>query len=170
MHQNQHRHGIFSGAIFVSALVLFTCTVCKNAFAVRGIRERDYMTEQSIQSEGSTPVIGQKFTLSTNSRDWPEQITISMKKTKSFLVKIEPIQGPAWIIVSASQPSTPRLTKAVWVQNDLRYPVVFWTHEYFIPESNCSYLGCPRIRFSVKSGAVRVSIIEIQKNKKAFLD
>ncbi len=153
--------------VTVIAVSLFL--ISNNAEAVRDYKQRDYISDRAERYHGVTPVVGIGHTISTTLSQWPRNITFSMKKTHSILVRIDPIEKPAGVIMSASQAASPRLVKAVWAHDDLRQPVTIWTNLYWIPVGECNYTGCPKIEFQATRGTVGITIIEKKETHKAYI-
>lgn len=150
--------------LFSFCFMTFTANAGK-----RGIDERDYIFERELQFKGSTPIAGEYFTVTQTDPKWPQQVTFSMKKVSSFLVKVEAIQKPAGIIMSVSRASSPRILKSVWAHDNIQDAISFWTNRYYIPSSDCDPTGCPKIRFQATQGTVGIVIIEIKKSEKAYI-
>lgn len=148
-------------AIPIITVVLFP--FCDWSMAERGITERDYIIERSIQYQGSVAIIGQGYTISATESKWPQQVTFVMHKDRSLMVRIYPIKRPAGVLMLGSQPSSPRLVKAVWANDDLRDPFSFWTDAFWVRRGTCDHTGCPRIRFQATRGTIGVSILDKRK-------
>jgi len=157
---------VLSIILALSVSVIF---LSDNAQAVRGYKERDYISDRSIREKGITPKPGRRYTLSQKDSKWPEQATFSMNKAMSFLVEIEPVKRQTGVVFLASQAFSPNIMKAVWAHDDLRSSIRFWTSDYFRPEGNCTYSGCPRIRFQATEGTVAIKILEVRKSSKAYI-
>ncbi len=164
----RNKVSIFSALILI-AVLLSICLFSKKVEAVREYKQRDYISERAERFHGVSPRVGIGFTLSRNDSQWPQEITFSMKKTRSILVRIHPISKPAGIIMLGSQPSSPRMVKAVWGHDDIRNPIEFWTSQYWISTNDCDYTGCPRIRFQVREGTVGVTVINKKETSKAYI-
>jgi hypothetical protein len=130
------------------------------SIAERGITERDYIIDRSIQFQGSVAIVGRHYTLSATDPKWPQQVTFVMHKDRSLMVRIYYIKRPAGVLMLASPPSSPRLIKAVWAQDDLRYPVRFWTEDFWIRKGVCDPTSCPKIRFQATRGTIGISILD----------
>jgi len=128
--------------------------------AERGITERDYIIDRSIQFQGSVAVIGTGYTISAIDSTWPQQVTFVMHKDRSLMVRIFPIKRPAGVLMLGSQPSSPRLVKAVWANDDLRNPFSFWTDSFWVRKGACDHTGCPKIRFQATRGTLGISILD----------
>ena len=142
----------------IIAVVLFS--FCDRSIAKRGITERDYLIERSIQYQGSVAIIGRGYTISAIDSTWPQQVTFVMHKDRSLMVRIFPIKRPAGVIMLGSQPSSPRLVKAVWANDDLRNPFSFWTDSFWVRKGACDHTGCPKIRFQATRGTLGISILD----------
>jgi len=130
------------------------------AIAVRGITERDYMSEHVRRTEGFLPITGDSYVISSNSFKFPKLITFFMERDRSLLVRLESNRKHSSVIMLTSQASSPRLLKAVWKHDDIRYPITFWTGDYWLPESNCNPTGCPKVQFKVIKGHVEIFILD----------
>jgi len=133
------------------------------SIAKRGITEKDYIIDRSIQFQGSVAVVGRHYTISVTDPKWPQQVTFFMHKDRSLMVRIYSIKRPAGVLMLASQPSSPRLIKPVWANDDLRDPVSFWTDDFWIRNGTCNHSGCPKIRFQATRGTIGVSILDKRK-------
>jgi len=133
------------------------------ATAERGITERDYIIDRSIQFQGSVAIIGKHYTISAKDSKWPQQVTFVMQRDRSLMVRLYSIKNPSGVLMLASQPSSPRLVNPVWANDDLRYPVSFWTEDIWVRRGACDHSGCPRIRFQATRGTIGVSILDKRK-------
>lgn len=145
-------------AIPIITLALFS--FCDWSIAKRGITERDYIIDRSIRFHGSVAVVGEGYTISVTDSKWPQQVTFVMHKDRSLMVRIFPIYRPAGVLMLASQPSSPRLVKAVWANDDLRNPVNLWTNNFWVRKGTCDHTGCPKIRFQATRGTIGLSILD----------
>jgi hypothetical protein len=130
------------------------------SLAERGITERDYIIDRSIQFQGSVAIVGRHYTISATDPKWHQQVTFIMHKDRSLMVRIYPIKRPAGVLMLASQPSSPRLVNPVWANDDLRDAFSFWTDDFWIRTGTCDHSGCPKIRFQATRGTIGVSILD----------
>ncbi len=141
-------------------IILALHSFVDRSVAERGITERDYIIDRSIQFQGSVAIVGRHYTISVTDPKWPQQVTFVMHKDRSLMVRIYSIKRPAGVLMLASQPSSPRLIKAVWANDDLRNPVSFWTGDFWVHNGTCDHSGCPKVRFQATRGTIGVSILD----------
>ena len=127
------------------------------------MNERDYITEQWERFHGTGPTIGVTRWISLVDSRFPHQVTYTMKKYRTLLIRIESDIKHSGVIMLASQPASPRMLKTVWSCEDLRYPISFWTDRYWRTNKKCNETGCPKIRFQVTKGALAVGILDGRK-------
>jgi hypothetical protein len=142
----------------IVTLVLYS--LVDRSSAERGITERDYIIDRSIQFQGSVAIVGRHYTISVTDPKWPQQVTFVMHKDRSLMVRIYPIERPAGVLMLASQPSSPRLVSPVWANDDLRDAFSFWTEDFWIRTGACDHTGCPKVRFQATRGTIEMSILD----------
>lgn len=148
----------YCGKIVSFVIILCIVICCTDLFGFSP--QIDSETERRKKRFGVGGIIGTKYTLSVVGQGWPPWVTFSMGSTDSMLVEIKALKKPATIILSGSQVSSNALLKAVWVHDDLRTPVKFWTADFWRPTGECDVTGCPRLRFRVLRGAVTVKVLD----------
>jgi hypothetical protein len=146
--------------IAIPVITLALYSFVDRSMAKRGITERDYIIDRSIRFQGSVALVGEGYTISVTDSKWPQQVTFVMHKDRSLMVRIYSIKRPAGVLMLASQPSSPRLLKAVWANDDLRVPVSFWTENFWVRKGTCDHTGCPKIRFQATRGTIGLSILD----------
>ncbi len=154
------------GILPPKACLLILCIIIMmpvSGMAQRSIERRDYMINEHERYHGDKPLIKIPYAISRNEPGKSFDITFTMVQYPSLLVRIEPVTMPAGVILYGSRPLTPGLLKAVWADDNIRQPVIFWTHEFWKSNEKCSATGCPKIRFQSTRGAVRIIILDVRK-------
>ena len=152
--------------LFLGLVALF-CPL-REAFALRGITERDSVIDEQIRFHGHVAVPGEEHTISIVDRKWPQEVTFVMHKDRSLRVRLYPIRLPASVVMLASRASSPRVLRATWAYDDLRSTVTFWTDDYWSPLGGCDTSGCPRIRFQALRGTVGLVVVDKRKAKRHY--
>ncbi len=150
--------------LFLLGLLLFVglpATMVNPAHGGRDIHERDYAVHNYQEFHGSTPIHGRRYTVSREQQGTPSSMTFSMKDDRSLLVRFEGLKNPAGVLVMASVKASPRQFGAIWALDDIRYPQMFRSLDFWTPASACDSTGCPKIRIMATRGTVAFTIVDI---------
>jgi hypothetical protein len=154
------RQFLFSIIYICFFIYTFTLYFHSESKAQGKINEGDYLSVEKKRFHGRGPRVGTVYWLGILNSEMLQQVTLNMFNTRALLINIQTDRKNSGVIMLVSEVGTPRILKAVWKCDNILEPIIFWTDRFWIPENECSFLGCPKIRFQATSGECDLFILD----------